>query len=225
MTDELQRSRGAFITALKRGDETAAQAVVDQLRAQGVPAPTIYYDVFAPSMVTIGELWEQNELTVAEEHLATSITERLIGQLSPSFNQPVAPVQRGSVLLGCVAGERHVLGLRMLADLFREQGWRVLYLGGDVPDSDWIRLAVRVSADVVAISASSERLVPHVRSLIEELRSALPTVAILVGGAVFARHPDLWLEVGASLYDANPHQAVALATARYGVDAAQGIQP
>ncbi len=216
MTDALRPIRDVFTDALKQGDEPAARSVVEQLRARGIAPHTIYYEVFAPSMVTIGELWEQNQLTVAEEHLATSITERLIGQLSPSFNQPLAPVQRGSVLLGCVAGERHVLGLRMLSDLFRQQGWRVLYLGGDVPNSDCVRLAVRVNADLIAISAGSERLIPNVRSLIEELRSVLPNVGIVVGGAVFIRNPDLWLEVGASLYDPDPHRVVALATTGYG---------
>lgn len=224
MTDDLQRSRHEFTAALRRGDEAAARSVVEQLRAQGVAPHTIYYELFAPSMVAIGDLWEQNQLSVAEEHLATSITEGLIGQLSLSFNQPAAPVQRGSVLLGCIAGERHVLGLRMLADLFREQGWCVLYLGGDVPNGDWVRLAARVNADLVAISASSERLVPHVQALIAELRSALPKVAILVGGAVFARHPDLWLEVGGTLYHANPRRVVTLATARCAVDAPQPIE-
>lgn len=216
---DLIASRADFISAIRSGDEPGARSVVEQLRRANVSPSIIYYDVFAPSMVTIGDLWERNELSVADEHLATAITERLIGQLSPAFNQPASQPERGNVVLGCVAEERHVLGLRMLADLFRQQGWRVLYLGADVPNADFVRLAVRVTADVVAISAGAQRHVPAVRELISELRTALPEVGILVGGAVFSNDPDLWSEVGATLYHPDPQTVIQLATTRYGQSA------
>lgn len=214
MTLDIQQLQAAFTTALRTGDENAARAIVDQARGQGIDAGTVYFDIFAPSMVTIGELWENNELSVAEEHLATAITERLIGQLSPSFNPPAVPQEQGHVVLGCVEGERHALGLRMLSDLFRAQNWRVLYLGADVPNRDWVRLALRFNADLVAISASSRRLQPQIAALIAELREALPTVTIMVGGAAFALDPTLWQHVGADVYHADPAAAVATATAR-----------
>src|ERR1051325_8843001 len=94
-----------FTDALRAGDDRAAEAVVGQAQAAGWMADKIYFDIFAPSMVTIGLLWEQNDLTVAEEHLATAITERLIGQLSPAFVVPTQPL--GTIVLGCVAGEQH----------------------------------------------------------------------------------------------------------------------
>jgi methylmalonyl-CoA mutase cobalamin-binding domain/chain len=189
---------------------------VEQLRHANVSPSSIYYDVFAPSMVTIGDLWERNELSVADEHLATAITERLIGQLSSSFNQPANQPERGNVVLGCVAGERHVLGLRMLADLFRQQGWRVLYLGADVPNADFVRLALRVDADVIAVSAGAHRHLPSVRALICELRAALPDVGIIVGGAVFLNDPETWREVGATLYHPDPQIAIQLVTTQHG---------
>lgn len=217
MSLNLQQSQQAFITALRDGNEVAARGVVEQLRATGIAPSTIYYEVFAPGMITIGDLWEANELTVAEEHLATEITHRLIGLLSPSFNQLQTQANHGSVVLGCVEGERHVLGLRMLADLFRQHGWRVLFLGADVPNADWIRLAIRVNADLVAISTSAERLLPQVQGLIGELRAALPQVEITVGGAVFGRNPELWRQVGATLYHPDPQALVTLASAKRAV--------
>lgn len=212
MTDRSAR-QAAFVAALRDGDERAARAVVEQARAAGADVATIYFDIFAPSMVTIGELWEQNELSVAEEHLATAITERLIGQLSASFDQPSQG--GGNVVLGCVTGERHTLGLRMLADLFRAVGWRVLYLGADVPTSDWTRLALRFSADLVAISASQPRYAGPVRELIGALRAAMPELTIMVGGAMFGLEPQLWQQVGADLFHPDPQTAVKLATAGY----------
>ncbi len=221
MIVELTAYREQYLAALRDGDEAAARDVVNQARNNAVDPDTVYYEIFAPSMVRIGELWEQNELSVAEEHLATAITERLIAQLSPWFSQPAAQDVRGSVVLGCVEGERHTLGLRMLADLFRKQGWRVLYLGADVPTADWVRLTVRYAADAVAISAGAQRRLPAVRSLIEELRAVQPEIMILVGGALFNADPALWQAVGASYYHPDPITAVATITARCALRDAQ----
>jgi MerR family transcriptional regulator, light-induced transcriptional regulator len=215
MSVDLSEQQAQFTAALRRGDEAAARVIVERALADGATAPDVYYDLFAPGMVTIGELWERNELSVAEEHLATAITERLIGLLSPSFDQPADQAARGSVVLGCVQGERHALGLRMLSDLFRQAGWRVLYLGADVPNADWVRLAVRINADIVAISAGSTRLLPQVEHLIAELRAALPALGVLVGGAAFSVDGDAWRAVGADLFHPRPQIAVAQATARY----------
>lgn len=214
MTRDLGQRQADFLAALRAGDEAAARAVVTRAQADGLDASTIYYQIFAPSMVTVGLLWEQNELSVAEEHLATAITERLIGQLSPAFDRPASTSAGGSVVLGCVVGERHALGLRMLADLFRAAGWRVLYLGPDVPNADWVRLAQRFSADLVAISASQLRHVLPVQTLIGELRAALPELQIMVGGAIFTLEPELWRAIGADLHHPDPEIAVRLATER-----------
>jgi methanogenic corrinoid protein MtbC1 len=214
VTQDTATHRADFTAALQAGDEAAARAVVERMRDGGLPPDTIYLTVFAPSMVTIGELWERNELSVAEEHLATAITERLISELSPWFSRPEQQPEHGSVILGCVEGERHSLGLRMLADMFRQRGWRVLYLGADVPTADWVELAARYQADVVAISAGAQRYIPAIRSLVARLRAVLPDMAILVGGAAFDRAPDLWREVGATFYHPDPTTAVAAITGR-----------
>lgn len=215
---ELTDYQQAFTAALRAGDETAAATVVERACAAGVAARTIYLDIFAPAMVAIGTLWERNELSVAEEHLATAITERLIGQLSPTFELEDGATG-GTVMLGCVEGERHALGLRMLADLFRQRGWRVLFLGADVPTADWVQLAVRSSADAVAISARDERHLPQVRALIMDLRATRSELLVIVGGAAFNNDPAGWRTVGADIYHPDPRTAVEIATARYSVPA------
>jgi methanogenic corrinoid protein MtbC1 len=212
MSHTIEALQEEYVAALRVGDEPAARATVTRAVSGGMGVNEIYLRMFTPSMVTIGELWERNELTVAEEHLATAITDRLIGELSPSFALPEQPDAPGTALIGCVAGERHALGPRMLADLFRRRGWRVLYLGSDVPTDDWVALAVRYHADLVAISVGMRLHLTSVRTLIERLREVLPDLLVLVGGAAFAQSPDLWRELGADLYNADTTAAVDQAT-------------
>lgn len=213
---DLTHYQHAFATALQMGDEPAAQAAVDHALRAGVPPDQIYYAILAPSMVRIGELWERNELSVAEEHLATAITERMIGRLAPAFVPPQG-LSCGLVVVGCVAGERHTLGLRMLGDLLRRCRWRVLDLGADVPADDWVRLTLRYGADAAAISVNNERHLAETAALIGTLHSALPGLLVLVGGAAFDRNPQAWRTVGADLYDNDPASAVARLTERLAV--------
>src|SRR6516165_6404660 len=60
-----------YEAALTEGDDRAAFAVVDDAVDARVPGPQIHTDVIAPALVRIGELWEQEALTVADEHLAS----------------------------------------------------------------------------------------------------------------------------------------------------------
>lgn len=206
----------AYLTALQAGDEPAAQATVDHARHAGVQADQIYYAILAPSMVRIGELWERNELSVAEEHLATAITERMIGRLSPEFT-PLQGQACGLVVVGCVSGERHLLGLRMLSDMLRVRGWRVLDLGADVPTADWVRLSLRYHADAVAISVNNERHLDAAAELISALHAAASGLTVLAGGAALDRNPQAWRAIGADLYDADPARAVGRLTEKLGV--------
>jgi MerR family transcriptional regulator, light-induced transcriptional regulator len=215
MSHDAAPLQAAYLAALQHGDEAAARGVIADAQARGLSPTHIYYDIFAPSMIAIGELWERNEITVAEEHLATAVTERLIAQLSPLFERPADQGDPGTVLIGCVAGEQHALGAQMLADLCRAQGWRVLFLCADVPTGDWVRLAVRFNVELVAISAGMDRHLPTVAEVIRELRGAQPRISVLVGGAAFLRDHDRWREVGADVFHPDPQSAVTIATARF----------
>lgn len=209
---ELEQLRGAFFSALRASDEQAAHRIITQATAAGMDPATIYLQIFTPSMIAIGELWERNELNIVDEHLATAITERLIGMLSPQFSAASAGQVPGIVVLGCTEGERHVLGPRMLADLFRRRGWMVLYLGADVPAREWVALVQRYQAHVAAISLAMRQHVPQARQLIEQLRAARPSIQIMVGGQVFMHDPSLGAQIGADICNADPIAAIEHAT-------------
>ena len=83
-------------------------------------------------MERIGRLWEANAITVADEHLATAISQSVLVKLFDRLTV-ARPRSRERVLLAAVEGQHHVLGLRMIADVMEGAGFDVLYLGADVP--------------------------------------------------------------------------------------------
>jgi methanogenic corrinoid protein MtbC1 len=121
------------------GDAIAAVAVLD--------------DVLAPAMHDIGALWERNEITVADEHLATAMGQRLLTAIAPALI--VAPASsRETILLATPASERHTMGLLMANDVLYGAGYDTVLLGAGVPDVALGAALERHRPSVVGLSAT-----------------------------------------------------------------------
>lgn len=200
-----------FLDAIRRGDRRAAFRVLDEALDAGADARDIYIGVVQPAMREIGRLWEENRLTVAEEHLATAIAEAALGR---TFERVFIwrDERTPRLLAACADTERHQMGLRMLCDLLELDGWETTYLGGSVPVDSLVDLVVRHEPDVVALSATIAPHVPRVREAIRAIRAAdLPrTPLIAVGGRAFLADVSLADRIGADLTAADAADAVRL---------------
>ena len=164
------------------GDERAAvDCVLDALDA-GVEPQSVLLDVIAATQRKVGEEWAADRLTVAQEHAATAINERAVAALSshPACRQ--APV-RGRITVACVDGEWHALPARLLAEVLRLEGWRVDFLGAQVPSPHLVTHLHRTGPDAVALSGSLPTRLPTAHAAITACRAA--SVPVLAGGAAF----------------------------------------
>jgi diguanylate cyclase (GGDEF)-like protein len=126
---DLSRSFGG---ALRAGDPAAAERVASDALEGGMSVAAVQDRVIAPAMCWIGELWQRGEVSVGDEHLATAISQDVLGRLFPRALTS-QPRSRERIVLAAVQGEHHTLGLRMAADVLEGAGFDVLYLGADVP--------------------------------------------------------------------------------------------
>jgi methanogenic corrinoid protein MtbC1 len=160
-------------------------------------------DVLQHAMYEVGRLWEGNRISVAEEHMATAITQFVIAQLyqrlSPAANA------RGRVVITGVQGELHQVGANMVADVLEEMGWDVRFLGSNMPHSGILNVVNEFQPELVGISATMLFNVPQVRTLVREIRDRFPTdpPRIVVGGAAFKTAPKLYKEIGADAFASN----------------------
>ena len=204
-----------YLDALRRGDRHAAYRALDEALDDGRELGQVYLEVVQPAMREIGRLWQEDELTVAEEHLATAITESAMSRM---FERVFVwrDVRTPKLLAACAEEERHPMGLRMLCDLLELAGWETTYLGASVPIESLVDLVQKHKPDAVAISATIAPHVPRVREAIDAIRSAplerQPVIA--VGGRVFLGDPSLAERVGADLTAADAEQAVLVLDAR-----------
>ena len=205
-----------YLDALRTGDRRHALTVVEDARAAGLGLPALYLDVFQPALREIGRLWQENKITVAEEHLATAITQVAMGRLYTDFCMTTA--RNGYTLLAaCAEQERHEVGLRMICDLLELEGWDATYLGASVPQDTLVAMVLRDRPDVLALSASLAPHLPQVRALIQAVCAATGDGVpyILVGGRPFLDDPSLAQRLGANAMARDPLDAVARLRERF----------
>ncbi len=170
----------AYEDALRVADAAGAERVARQGLSEGLSVAGLYQRVIAPAMWRIGTLWEQGEISVADEHLATALTHQVMaGIFGPSLGHKVMP---GRVLLAAVEGERHALGLRMAADVIELAGYETIYLGADVPTADLLRVVTARTPDLVALAATMPDSAIALDRAITEIQGADPGLIILFGG-------------------------------------------
>lgn len=200
-----------YLVAILEGDRKKARDLVLERARAGVPAAELYLEVLAPAEAEIGRLWHANEISVAEEHFATATTEMVAAQIAALAAE--RPSNGKTVLAAAAPGNRHDLGLRLLAHLFEIEGWRAIHLGADVPIPDLLDAVEAFQPDVLALSVSLAVEIPAAKAAIEAVRASARgrTLPILAGGHAFAAAPDLWRELGADASGATAAEALAAA--------------
>jgi methanogenic corrinoid protein MtbC1 len=189
-----------YLAAIRAGSRRAALAVVDDALREGMDARTLYLQVFQPAMHEIGRLWQENRITVADEHLATAITQLAMSRL---YEQLFGDrVDAGPLLVAaCAEHERHELGLQMVCDLLELDGWDTIFLGASVPVEDLVEMVKERRPEVVALSASITPHLARVREAVAAIRQAMPAggPVIAIGGRAFAGDAALAERMGADL--------------------------
>jgi methanogenic corrinoid protein MtbC1 len=173
--------------------------------------PGFYLEVIEPSMVEIGARWERGEISVAQEHLATAISSRVMAALYPRF--VLGEQTKGRAVVTTVCEEFHELGAWMVADLLALEGWEVSYLGANTPTGDLLDMLLNLKPDLLALSSAMPFNLDRVQESIQAVRDReeLAATRILVGGRIFREMDDLWRLTGADGWARDAQEAVALA--------------
>jgi MerR family transcriptional regulator, light-induced transcriptional regulator len=175
-----RRLSRTYQDALAVADAGGAGRVARQALGEGLGVAGLYQRVIAPAMWRIGELWEQGEISVADEHLATALTHQaMAGIYGPSLGHKVMP---GRILMAAVEGEQHALGLRMAADVIELAGYETIYLGADVPTADLLQAVATRSLDLIGLSATMPSSIPALDRAIAEIQRLDPSPIVLFGG-------------------------------------------
>ncbi|MFP8882943.1 cobalamin B12-binding domain-containing protein [Streptomyces mangrovi] len=173
--------------AVREGDEYAASEAVFAALDAGTDPEAVLLDVIAPVQRKVGAEWAADRITVAQEHAATAINDRIIAALAHRVRGGARPgAGAGRVTVACVDGEWHALPARLLAEVLVLRGWQVDFLGAQVPVPHLIAHLHRTGPCAVALSSSIPTRLPTAHAAITACQAA--GTPVLAGGAAFG--PD-----------------------------------
>jgi methanogenic corrinoid protein MtbC1 len=206
---------GAFAgLVLGRGTD-AACSYVESLRARGVGLEALYLDLLAPTARRLGELWEEDGVDFTEVTVGLVRLMHVLHEVGAAFRDeapavmPKALGRHRRALLAPAPGDQHSFGLAIVSDFFRRAGWAVSAPSHPTRD-DLARLVQRERFAVIGFSVSCERWIGAVTAAIRAVRAAScnPAINVMVGGPLFACHPELVAHVGADATATDARQAV-----------------
>ncbi len=207
---DLSRLRDEYTAALLAGNERAASAAIDRALALNWDLKTIYVDLMRNPIVLVGEMWDRGEISVAYEHKITQYTIQEMARVRREF-RPDQPLGFRAVVTS-VQGDQHIIGALMVADLLRQAGWEVDFLGVDTPAVDLTEFVRERKQDLVVLSVTSSESLGSLRTTVENLKTLDPPPTVIIGGRAVSSAsdstPDLW---GADAIAGDALEAIVIA--------------
>jgi methanogenic corrinoid protein MtbC1 len=214
---DLGALRSDYLAALLHGDRRAALALMVERGVRlGARVEDLHSAVIQECQREIGRLWQENVISIAQEHQATAISQLVLAHLYDLA--PRAADNQKRVLVACVEGELHDFPARLVADALDLAGFEVRYLGANVPTRSLLALVRSQPVDLIALSVTMAFNVPAVREAVRELRAATQ-VRIAVGGGACLWEEGVAHSVGADLTACSARELVERAQSLLGVKA------
>ena len=214
---DLDALRARYLAALLAGQRREAlRLVLEEGLGRGASALDVHVGVIQEAQRELGRLWEENTVSVAQEHLASAISSTALAHIYD--RAPRAASNGRKVVVACVEGEQHDLPARLVADALDLAGFEVRFLGASVPLDHLLRLLLDERPDLLALSVTMAFNVPAVRAAVARVRAAFPGLPVFVGGNACVWLRGLVQELAVST-GRDAREVVAAARAATGVAA------
>lgn len=169
-----------YLSNLLEGDKNKCAAIVNHLHEDKIDLKDLYTNLFQRSLTRVGKLWESGRICIATEHMASTITECMLGFSSSRLIS--IPKNGKKAVITCVPKEFHQIGARMVSDIFEVNGWCSYYLGANVPCGEIYELLDEKKPDVLGLSISIYLNLVRLIDMIDKVRDRYPDLTIIIGG-------------------------------------------
>jgi methanogenic corrinoid protein MtbC1 len=196
-------------------EAAAAVAFLEVLQMRGAMPASLYLGIITQAARRLGELWEDDRADFAQVTISMGRLQQVVRALSPSFQAAgVTRTHAETVLLLPAPGGQHTLGLVIVAEFFRREGWHVM--GGPMPYGNEVLagLVGETWVDVVGFSIGSTGQLVALAKTIQLARhvSRNRELGVLVGGPLLLHRPDLVARLGADMTATDAESAVRQAS-------------
>ncbi len=158
--------------------------------------PQLIENLIVPLVYKLGELWHEGEIRVANEHLATAVIRSFLANIMEQNN----PEENAPIIISATPlGQNHELGAMIVGVTAAPLGWKVIYLGPNLPVEEISAVADSLEAKVVALSIVYPGDDQQLKMDLMKLKKILPEdVSIMIGGRAAGGYLDIIDEIGAT---------------------------
>ena len=195
-----QEDRDEFLDAMLSEDRNAFDDAVDRMDLKQKPFTETLRQLITPTLDDLGQMWRDDLASFMEVTLATCRVQTFVCEkLGATAKRDRADEIHGSIAFARPAGESHTLGLTVVTECFRIDGWNVM--GGvdlEIGDGLW-SLVSDHHVDVLGLTVGSAMQIAPVAEAIEKVRrvSRNPNIVIGVGGYCVISDPEAIKGLGA----------------------------
>ncbi len=188
-------------------------AYVHGLLEEGVSIESVFIDLFTPAARWLGYQWELDKkdfTSVTHGLMRMHQLTRSLGYINPESPQTAGEVKR--IFFACAPGSMHILGLSIVSELFRSNGWQVVMEIAST-EEELFKALRREWFDMIGLSVGLVEQLPGLKDLITRLKAQAinPQTLVILGGPAVNSDPDLLQNSGADGVSSHAPQAVELA--------------
>ncbi len=169
-----------YVNALLEGDKEKCSSIVNTVLAEEPDIKDVYVNLFQKAMYKLGNSWEKNLITTADEHLATRITEGLIEKTFALYKDSVSNGK--TALISCIDKEYHELGAKMVSHIFELNGWKTYFLGASTPTKEIVHFVEKYEPDAAGLSFNFYMNIHRFYSVIDAVKKSSPGLKVIIGG-------------------------------------------
>ncbi|MFC2119652.1 MerR family transcriptional regulator [Bacteroidota bacterium] len=182
------------IEAIKAYDARTFETILLKASSK-MSQPVLIENLIIPLVYKVGDMWHDGTIRVANEHLASAVIRsfltNLIEQHIPAENAPI-------IISATPRGQDHELGALIAGVVAAAVGWKVIYLGPNLPVEEIAAVSENLEAKVVALSIVYPNDDPQLKKDFINLNKMLPSnVLLIVGGRAAKGYLDVLDEMGA----------------------------
>ncbi|UCE89528.1 MAG: MerR family transcriptional regulator [Pseudomonadota bacterium] len=166
-----------MVEAVSRFDEAGLEATYNDAMSL-YPVDVVTRRLLLPLLQTLGTRWLSAEGSIAEEHFFGVYMRNKLGA---RFHHRGQRNRGPRLIVACMPGEYHEIGLLLFALAAHDRGFRLILLGADLPLDELPLVVERTQADGIVLSSSVK---PQPGTLDRDLPALVSAagVPVFIGG-------------------------------------------
>lgn len=152
------------------------------------PVDTVSQRLTIPVLEALGTRWRASATGIAEEHFFNSYIRNKLGVRFHHISEHGAGPR---LVAACIPGERHETGLLLFSLSAAAHGYRVVYLGANMPFEELPEVVSRSGARAIVLSATSRPKAGVLTRMLPDLVQSLEVPVFFGGHAALANETQV----------------------------------